>query len=79
MPPRASRNFEAALRLGRRQSPVPHCAVLFQLGEIVRQLLPVLCQFVALLQSGGVLLLIGSAALPGQATDAIRLGVLFLA
>jgi hypothetical protein len=53
--------------------------ILLQRREIVGELLPVLCQFVALLQPGFVLLLVRRPRLPGHATDTIRLGVLFFA
>ncbi len=53
--------------------------ILLQLRQIVRELLPILRQFIALLHSGLVLLLIRRSTLPGHVTDAIRLGMLFLA
>ena len=45
-------------RLARSQLTCRIPQVLLQLGEIVGELLPVLCQFVALLQPGFVLLLV---------------------
>jgi hypothetical protein len=53
--------------------------VLFQLRQIVGELLPVLRQFIALLHSGLVLLLVGRSRLPGHTADTIRLAMLFLA
>jgi hypothetical protein len=65
--------------LGGRQLACRIPQILFQLRQIIGELLAILCQLVPLLQPCRILLLIGSSRLAGHAPNTICLGVLFLA